>query len=244
MMVEQMLTRSAPGWLSPGVRVYAIGDVHGCDDRLAALHRKVASDLARSPAERPLLVHLGDYIDRGPDSACVVRRLAAGPVAGIPTLCLRGNHEQMLLDALAHGGDCRDIWLRNGGGETLRSWGASPAQPIAAWNAAMARDMPFLRALPLFHRLDGYVFVHAGLRPGLSMALQMEADMLWIREGFLDWDGPLLPEALVAAAVHGHTPARRPDVRRNRINVDTGAVAGGALTCAVLEGDTVRFLAA
>ena len=243
-MVERTLTRPAPGWLLPGARVYAIGDVHGCDGRLAALHRQVARDLARSPAERPLLVHLGDYVDRGPDSAGVVRRLAAGPISAIPTVCLRGNHEQMLLDALAHGGGDREDWLRNGGGATLRSWGADPVQPIAAWAAAMGPELPFLRALPLFHGLDGYVFVHAGLRPGLSMALQMEADMLWIREGFLEWNGPLLPESPGTAAVHGHTPARRPEVRRNRIGVDTGAVAGGALTCAVLEGDAVRFLTA
>ncbi len=243
-MVEQTLSRPAPGWLLPGARVYAVGDVHGCDDRLAAMHRHVARDLAQLPAERPLLVHLGDYIDRGPDSAGVVGRLAAGPAAGIPTVCLRGNHEQMLLDALAHDGDHRDDWLRNGGGVTLRSWGISPAQSVAAWAARMARDLPFLHALPLFHCLDGYVFVHAGLRPGLSMGLQMEADMLWIRAGFLDWDGPLLPEAPGTAAVHGHTPAKQPEIRRNRVGVDTGAVAGGALTCAVLEGDTVRFLTA
>ncbi len=243
-MVDRPLTQKAPGWLLPGARVYAIGDVHGCDDRLADLHRQAADDLARFPAERPLLVHLGDYIDRGRASAAAVRRLRAGPAGGMPTVCLRGNHEQMLLDALAHGGDHRDDWLRNGGDATLRSWGVSPTQPAAAWAAAMAPELPFLRALPLFHELDGYVFVHAGLRPGLAMGLQMEADMLWIREGFLDWGGPLLPESPGTVAVHGHTPARRPEVRRNRIGIDTGAVAGGALTCAVLEGDTVRFLSA
>ena len=243
-MIAQPLTCPAPGWLRPGVRAYAIGDVHGCDGRLAALHRQVTDDLRHHPAEHPLLVHLGDYIDRGPHSAAVVRRLAAGSVAGVPTVCLRGNHEQMLLDALAGGASHRDDWLRNGGAATLRSWGASLDQPALAWAAAMAPELPFLRALPLFHRVDGYVFVHAGLRPGLSMSLQMAVDMLWIREGFLDWDGPLLPESPGTVAVHGHPPARRPELRSNRIGIDTGAVAGGALTCAVLERDTVRFLTA
>ncbi len=243
-MVDQPLTCPAPGWLLPGARAYAVGDIHGCDDRLAALHQQVARDVARYPTERPVLVHLGDYIDRGPQSAAVVRRLAARPVSGMATVCLRGNHEQMLVDALAYGTGHRADWLRNGGDATLRSWKVSSDKPETAWSAAMMPELPFLCALPLFHRLDGYVFVHAGLRPGLSMGLQMDADMLWIRKGFLDWDGPLLPDAPDVAAVHGHTRVRRPEIRCNRIGIDTGAVAGGPLTCAVLEGKTVRFLVA
>ncbi len=103
-------------------------------------------------------------------------------------------------------------------------------------------ELAFLEALPLLHQVDGYVFVHAGLRPGVRLDRQSAHDMLWIREGFLDWRGPILPEAPGAAVVHGHTPARRPEVAGMRVGIDTGAVAGGALTCAVLEARTVRFL--
>ncbi len=244
-MVTASLSQPAPGWLSPGTRVYAIGDVHGCADRLAALHGQVAADLRREPVAAPLLLHLGDYVDRGAASATAVRRLAAGPVLpGVPMVCLRGNHEQMMLDALR--GDRSSVahWLGNGGGETLRSWGVRAHQPVAAWREAMAPELPFLRDLPLFHELDGYVFVHAGLRPGLGLAMQSDEDMLWIREAFLDWTGAILPGAPDTAVVHGHTPRPAPDIVGQRIGLDTGAVTGGALTCAVLEGRTVRFLTA
>ncbi len=108
--------------------------------------------------------------------------------------------------------------------------------------AALAGELAFLEALPLLHQVDGYVFVHAGLRPGVRLDRQSAHDMLWIREGFLDWRGPILPEAPGTAVVHGHTPARRPEVAGMRVGIDTGAVAGGVLTCAVLEARTVRFL--
>ena len=244
-MVADPLSQPAPGWLSPGARIYAIGDVHGCDQRLAALHRQVASDQARRPAARPLLLHLGDYVDRGPDSANVVRRLAAGPVlAGCPLVCLRGNHEQMMLDALTGDADHVRDWLGNGGDATLRSWGVGARSTQLDWRAAVAPELAFLEQLPLMRQVDGYVFVHAGLRPGVRLAQQTEHDMLWIREAFLRWTGAILPEALETAVVHGHTPVKRPEVVGMRIGIDTGAVAGGALTCAVLEGRTVRFLTA
>ena len=244
-MVADPLTQPAPGWLSPGARVYAIGDVHGCDQRLAALHRKVADDLARRPVARPLLLHVGDYVDRGPDSAQVVRRLAAGRVlAGCPLVCLRGNHEQMMLEALTGDADHVDGWLGNGADATLRSWRTSARQTPADWRAAVGPELAFLERLPFTHQVDGYVFVHAGLRPMVRMDQQSEQDMLWIREAFLRWTSAILPEAPGVAVVHGHTPVKQPEVRGMRIGIDTGAVAGGALTCAVLEGRTVRFLTA
>ncbi len=243
-MVSASLNRPALGWLSPGARVYAIGDVHGCADRLAVLHAHVAADMRRDPPDRPLLLHLGDYVDRGPGSATVVRRLAAGPVLpGIPMVCLRGNHEQMMLDAVSGDPAAARHWLANGGDATVRSWGVA-GRPVAQWRAAMATELAWLRGLALFHRMDGYVFVHAGLRPGVPMADQAAEDMLWIREGFLDWPGPILPDAPDIVVVHGHTPCRQPDLFGRRIGLDTGAVAGGALTCAVFEGRTMRFLTA
>ena len=242
-MVADPLTQPAPGWLSHGTRVYAVGDVHGCADRLSALHAVIARDLVQHPAAQPLLVHLGDYVDRGPDSAAVVRLLAAGPVLpGCPMVCLRGNHEQLMLDALTGDRVAVGNWLANGADATLRSWGTRADRPPPDWRAAMAAELPFLTALPLHHQLDGYVFVHAGLRPGITLAQQDSHDMLWIREPFLRWTGPVVPEAPGTGVVHGHTPTRHPEVSGMRIGIDTGAVAGGALTCAVLEGRTVRFL--
>ena len=244
-MVAASLNQGAPGWLAPGKRVYAIGDVHGCADRLAILHAQIAADLRRDPAPAPLLLHLGDYIDRGPASATVVRRLASGPVLpGVPMVCLRGNHEQMLQDALTGEAGAGPHWLRNGGVATLRSWKVANTAPAASWRQAMAAELPFLQELTLLHQVDGYVFVHAGLRPGVPLGEQSEEDMLWIREEFLQWRGPILPEAPDAVVVHGHTPRQVPEVIGQRIGLDTGAVTGGNLTCAVLEGRTIRFLSA
>ena len=149
-----------------------------------------------------------------------------------------------MLDALTGDAASVEHWLGNGAGETLRSWGVRTGQSIAAWRTAMAPELPFLHGLALFHELDGYVFVHAGLRPGIRMTAQSGEDMLWIREEFLDRRGPILPEAPRMAVVHGHTPRPSPEIVGQRIGLDTGAVTGGALTCAVLEGQTVRFLTA
>src|ERR1700751_1409695 len=115
----------APASLPPGQRVYAIGDVHGCLDRLAAIHELIAEDLSVRPVAEPALIHLGDYVDRGPDSAGVVARLANGsPVPDVPTINLMGNHEHMMLAAIASGeADATDLWLANGGADSLQSWG-------------------------------------------------------------------------------------------------------------------------
>ncbi len=245
-MVAQSLPTPSPGVLSPGARVYAIGDVHGCADRLDALHQQIARDLAAAPVERPLLVHLGDYIDRGPDSAGVVARLAAGsPLPGVPMVNLRGNHEQMMLDALTGDPAAARQWRANHGDGTLKSWGIAPKSRPATWAEGLpGHHLAFLNELKLFHQIDGYIFVHAGLRPRIALAEQMPLDMLWISEPFLKSAGPLLPDAPELIAVHGHTPEPTPVITDNRIGVDTGAVRGGVLTCAVLEGAAVRFLAA
>jgi serine/threonine protein phosphatase 1 len=243
-MVKTKLTTPAPGWVAPGGRIYAIGDVHGCAGRLADLHRMIEADLARDPAERPLLLHIGDYVDRGMDSARVVEMLSAGsPIAGVPVVNLRGNHEQMMLDALSGNPHAVAHWLDNNAASTLRSWGVAASAPVNAWRAAIGeQDMAFLNGLALHHRVDGYIFVHAGLRPGVPFPRQTAEDMLWIREEFLHHRGPVLPDEPELAVVHGHTPEPRPVVTKCRIGIDTGAVKGGALTCAVLEGGTVRFL--
>ncbi len=231
----------APATVPAGIRIYAIGDVHGCDDRLAAMHAGIVDDLADRPVAHPLLIHLGDYIDRGPDSARVLDRLTR-PVAGAAGLAvanLMGNHEDMLLRALASNSRADgQHWLANGGGETLASWGLSWRDPPAAWAAGIPpAQLGLLRGLGVAQRVGGYVFVHAGLRPGVALGAQERQDMMWIREPFLSFAG-----RVEAVAVHGHTPERHPEVRPHRIGIDTGAVLGGHLTCAVLESDRIEFL--
>jgi serine/threonine protein phosphatase 1 len=154
---------------------------------------------------------------------------------------LRGNHEAMALEALATGDpDAAMHWLSNGGGATLASWGvARHARPHQWQHGVPAAHLEFLRHLTLRHEAGGYIFVHAGLRPGVKLARQSEEDMLWIREPFLSWSGDL-----PGVVVHGHTPKQTLTVRANRIGIDTGAVWGGPLTCVVLEDDRLGVLQA
>jgi serine/threonine protein phosphatase 1 len=234
-----MLNESlAPGVLPPGLRVYAIGDVHGCADRLAALHRLVADDARARPAKRTVLVHLGDYVDRGPDSAGVLEvLLAPPPVPGAEAINLIGNHEVMMLDAadpLAHPG-AWEFWLDNGGTETLASYGAvDHAEPFSL---VPERHLALLRRCPLHWSAGDYLFVHAGIRPEVPLDRQDPFDLIWIREPFLSFGGDL-----PLVVVHGHSPTATPAVRQNRLGIDTGACYGGALTCLVLEERRMGFL--
>jgi serine/threonine protein phosphatase 1 len=231
---------AAPAALPPGRRIYAIGDVHGCLERLTALHEAIAADLAERPVGDALLIHLGDYVDRGPDSAGVVALLAEGPaVAGSRAVNLMGNHELMMLNAVAsQSAEAVELWLSNGGADTLHSWGVPRAVKPALWsNYIPASHLVFLRDLALQHQEGPYLFVHAGVRPGVPAALQTRQDLLWMREPFLSWQGEF-----GAVVVHGHTPKPEPVVRPNRIGIDTGAVMGGVLTCAVLEDNRLGFL--
>jgi serine/threonine protein phosphatase 1 len=231
----------APGWLPAGLRVYAVGDPHGCLDRLRALHGAIAAHRAASPAAETVLVHLGDYVDRGEDSAGVLALLRAGsPLPGAAVVNLVGNHEQMMLAALHDGAreGVAGFWLDNGGAATLASYGADPLDP-AGWGVVPAEDLAFLRGLRPSFALGGYFFAHAGVRPEVPLEAQDRMDLAWIREPFLSWRG-----GLPAVVVHGHTPAPAPEVRAHRIGIDTGAVYGGPLTCLVLEADRLGFLQA
>ena len=236
---------AAPATLPPGHRAYAIGDVHGCMEQLAQLHHAIAEDLAARPIDAAVLIHLGDYVDRGPDSAAVVALLAAGPpIPGLRTVNLMGNHEHMMLDAVASGKhEAAELWLANGGADTLFSWGVPRQVKPTDWAGRIPRPhLLFLRDLTMAHRLGPYLFVHAGIRPGVRLSQQVRQDLLWIREPFLSSKGEFLGEPGMVV-VHGHTPSREPVVRPNRIGIDTGAVMGGVLTCAVLEDERVGFLA-
>jgi serine/threonine protein phosphatase 1 len=234
----------APASLPAGQRVYAVGDVHGCSDRLAMMHKLIRNDMDERPAVNATVIHLGDYIDRGEDSAGVIARLMTPWLTASPMprmIHLMGNHEEMMLTAL-DAGDAESVlqWLSNGGSDTLASWGVPRRAKPRDW----PRNIPeghigFLRGLTLRHEQGGYVFVHAGLRPGVPLDRQSRHDMLWIREPFLSWQGDL-----PGVVVHGHTPEHDVVRRANRIGVDTGAVMGGVLTCVMLEGDRMGFLRA
>ncbi|WP_419896183.1 metallophosphoesterase [Roseomonas sp. USHLN139] len=229
---------AAPGRLPEGLRVYAIGDVHGCATRLLALHAAIAEDWRARPAARCALLHLGDYVDRGPDSAAVIEALAGpGPLPAAERIDLMGNHEAMMRAALQEGpgSAAEELWLWNGGDATLDSYGAAASGRLALPAAHRA----FLEGLRLSWQAGDYLFVHAGIDPRKPIAAQRAQDMLWIREPFLSW-----PRPLPAIIVHGHTPCRAPERRANRIGIDTGAVAGGPLTCLVLEAASLRFLSA
>lgn len=231
----------APGALPPGRRVYAIGDIHGCLAQLTALHTMIQADLAARPAPAPLLVHIGDYVDRGPDTAGVIELLRHGPpIAGVPTVNLKGNHEQTMIEALAGERAAGTDWLFHGGKPAMESYGLDPDGPRTAWRSAVPEaHVAFLHGLTLMHREGGYVFAHAGIRPGIALEDQTQDDLLRIRQPFL-----FTEQDLGVIVVHGHTPTKAPVIRSNRIGIDTGAVFGGTLTCLVLEGASLGFLTA
>jgi serine/threonine protein phosphatase 1 len=231
----------APASLPPGQRVYAIGDIHGCDAQLANLHEIIAEDLARRPVAAPLLLHIGDYVDRGPDTAAVIARLLHGSsIQGVPMVNLLGNHEHTMLEALSGERAAATDWLFTGGRPALESYGVDPDSPRESWPEAVPpAHLDFLRGLSLMHLVGGYAFVHAGIRPGVALEHQARDDLLRMRQPFLYSEA-----RFGAVVVHGHTPVKAPMVRHNRIAIDTGAVFGGKLTCVVLEAETIGFLTA
>jgi serine/threonine protein phosphatase 1 len=222
------------------MRFYAIGDIHGQLEMLKAAHARIARDREATGDAAAPVVHLGDLIDRGPDSRGVIDFLMEGLTAGAPWIVLRGNHDQLLLDIVAGKEENAAAWLepRIGGTETLASYGVRTGtfrsrRAILEDARAAIPDAHrrFLAGLPLLHATTDLLFVHAGIRPGLSITLQDPADLLWIRAEFLEDPrdhGPLI--------VHGHTPGERPEHRGNRVNLDSGAGFGRPLTAAVFEG--------
>ena len=231
----------APASIPAGRRVYAIGDIHGCSEQLDALHALIAEDLSARPVDTAVLIHIGDYVDRGPDTAGVIACLAAGcPVPGAEMVNLLGNHENTMLDALSGERASATDWLFAGGRPALESYGIDPDSPRDTWPAAVpAEHVAFLKGLKLMHREGGYAFVHAGVRPGVPLHQQARDDMLRMRQPFLYSEIDF-----GAVVVHGHTPVKHPVIRHNRIAIDTGAVFGGPLTCLVLEGSLLGFLTA
>lgn len=231
----------------------AIGDIHGeiglLDDILKSARARFDSLSGGTEEEATELVFLGDYVDRGPDPAAVVDRLVALDDGPEKATFLMGNHEDMLLRFLNRGDVASaEVWLANGGAETLRSYGVTPPSainlredmPIArqALDAALPEDhRRFLSRLGLSHTVGDLIFVHAGVRPGISLAEQRDTDLMWIRDTFMESSED--HEGLI---VHGHTTRFGPEVRHNRVGIDTGAGKGGYLTAAVFWGSEVSFL--
>jgi serine/threonine protein phosphatase 1 len=228
-----------------GTRVYAVGDVHGCLQELERLLAVIAQDQGTSIGTS-YLVFIGDLIDRGPDSAGVIERLMSGALPCDRQLFIMGNHEEAMLDAC--GGDMEPLqgWLAYGGRETLQSYGVDRSDTYRLGSdilrrireAVPAEHIGFIQSFEDRVRLGDYLFVHAGVRPGIPIEQQDSYDLRWIRSEFLD-DGDTDHGAVV---VHGHTISDEPEVRANRIGIDTGCFASGRLTALVLEGSERRFL--
>ncbi|CAO3403573.1 metallophosphoesterase family protein [Azospirillum palustre] len=230
--------------------VYAIGDVHGCLGQLDELLDRVRADAGRQPdGMQRWLIFLGDYIDRGPDSAGVIERLVSLSMPGFSLRFLIGNHEQAMLEFLRDPVSGQD-WLQFGGVATLASYGVTALHNLddpvhlALLRDGLCRRLPpshrvFLESLAPLTIIGDYAFVHAGIRPGLPLADQNQNDLCRIREPFLDFVGP--HEKRI---VHGHSISPFPEARYNRIGIDTGAYAGGPLTSVVLHGTMIRFIQA
>jgi serine/threonine protein phosphatase 1 len=225
-------------------RLYVVGDIHGRLDLLDQLIEAIHGD-ANTYAGNSLTVTLGDYIDRGPNSRGVIDRLLTNPFPG-DYIALKGNHEA-LLEKFLDQPESGTQWRQLGGLETLHSFGI----PVAALmmglqfeNAAeqlgatlSPERVKFLSSLKLSLTVGRFFLCHAGVRPGVPLDRQNEQDLLWIRDEFLNCE-----QDFGKIVVHGHTPIERPEVRPNRINIDTGAFATGRLTCLILEGDSYRFI--
>ncbi len=239
---------SHPACIPPHTVLYAIGDIHGRADLLHQLLDLIIGDVGRSATATVHLVFLGDYVDRGPDSSKVVETLLLMKRnAPEQVTLLKGNHEQALLEFLekpSTGG----AWADHGGRETLLSYGViAPMKRSDTEGWLKTRDA-FVRAVPAPHlnllqslaitkEVGDYLFVHAGVRPGVALEDQKERDLLWIREDFLD-----VHHGLGKMVVHGHTLVEKPEVTPARIGIDTGAYASGILTALKLSATDRSFL--
>lgn len=233
----------------PGTVVYAIGDIHGRSDLLQAIHQGIAVDARLRPARRKVVVYLGDYVSRGIDSRRVVDMVRERRLNGCEVVTLKGNHEDLLLRYLDGELDAGRHWFDYDGLDALSHFGVEAADRQARddttleslrrrFAAALAPEhVDFFRELGVSHREGGYYFAHAGIRPGVALDAQNDHDRMWIRGLFLrsgDDHG--------ATVIHGHSIAAQPEVRTNRIGIDTGAYRSGVLTCLVLDGAERAFL--
>jgi serine/threonine protein phosphatase 1 len=227
--------------------IYAVGDIHGRLDLLEKMEAIIAGDIAEHQPLRPLICYLGDYIDRGPQSAQVIDRLCRPFEDGVPRIFLKGNHEDRMIDFLSEPMRNGSSWMKFGGREALESYGLDVPGEIdeADWlylrdnllNALPAEHHRFLKALSLGVMWRNYLLVHAGLDPERSPYAQSAHDLMWMREPFLsserEWG---------FTVVHGHVIVDEPIFRNNRIGIDTGAYQSERLTCLVITADATRLL--
>jgi serine/threonine protein phosphatase 1 len=242
---QKLRVRGKRPTLPAGLRIYAIGDIHGRIDLLNKLLARIDADIALRPTEQPLFVFLGDYIDRGPSSRETIDRLIEHGAAK-KSVFLKGNHELIAVKCLSDR-SLFDQWLRLGGLETLMSYGVTAeimtnGKQIVELQAAFHGALPpshfrFFRDLQNSFDSGDFFFAHAGVRPNVRLSLQKESDLLWIREEFL-----LSKEDFGKIVVHGHTPTLDVEVGTNRINIDTGAYATGRLTCLVIEDSSLSVI--
>lgn len=230
-----------------GTRLYAIGDIHGRDDLLARLMTDIERDGRDSPELRKILIFLGDYVDRGLQSRQVLDRLCGPMPEGFEAVFLKGNHELAMQQFLEDAQFGR-TWKYYGGLETLHSYGITeltlsddPADFERArqhFSAILPEGhRRFLEALSMSAEFGGYFFAHAGVRPNIDLSHQIEDDLLWIRDDFLQSNA-----SFGKVVVHGHTPKEEVVFRSNRIGIDTGAYMTGVLTCLVIEGASRRLI--
>jgi serine/threonine protein phosphatase 1 len=227
-----------------GMRVYAVGDVHGRADLLAQLFTEIDADLKEHPVPRGTHVFLGDYIDRGPDSRQVLDLLVERSQRHA-TIFLKGNHE-VLIEEFLRNPESFAAWRDVGGVDTLLSYGIRPpSSPDAAEQTMLARQLAevlppahwlFLRNLRPSFSCGDFFFVHAGVRPGVPLSQQADADLFWIRDEFLNSE-----ERFGKIIVHGHNPVMDVEFHSNRINIDTGAFVTGRLSCLRIESDEALF---
>jgi serine/threonine protein phosphatase 1 len=248
--VPRILRRAQRAWqksakhgkprLPDGICIYAVSDIHGCAEQLAKVFATIDHHLSRVRPKRPIQVFLGDYIDRGPASSQVIDMLIDRGQRH-ETIFLKGNHEAMLLDLLRDP-EIFPTFKQYGGLQTLLSYGLAPSvnpghDEQQALIGELAQKIPhphrrfFDDLRPKFFCGD-FLFVHAGVKPGTPLLKQKEEDLLWIRDEFLSSN-----KNFGKFIVHGHTPVSKPDIRPNRINIDTGAYATGILTLLTIHGD-------
>jgi serine/threonine protein phosphatase 1 len=252
-MLKSLIRRKKPEESAPaasvgkGRRVYAIGDIHGRLDLLNALLERIHADSVTRGKAESHLIFLGDLVDRGPNSAGVVRRAQTLATGGRAIRFLKGNHEEMFLDAARGDLQMLQFFMRIGGRETLLSYGLSAndldrfdIEELGDWmlNNVPREDIDFLEDFEDMIEIGDYVFVHAGIRPKVPLSEQTSTDLRWIREEFLSWRRPHGGKIIV----HGHTITQGVDEHPNRIGIDTGAYYSGRLTAIGLEGTERWYL--
>lgn len=229
-----------------GYRAYVIGDVHGRLDLLERLLADINVDLAAQPSGKTLLVFLGDLIDRGPQSAQVIERLRSHRSPDLKTVFLLGNHEEVLLRILDGDAALITQWRCFGGAECLKSYGVDPDEiaqlddqaALEAVRTAIPKEhSDFIASFVDTCRFGDFLFVHAGIRPGVALDEQAQSDLRWIREPFLLDDSDH-----GCVVVHGHTISEEVQERSNRIGIDTGAYRTDVLTALVIDGEKRRYL--